>query len=195
MVLRDAFYDRDRRADRQETYDVYLGKARSDRRVVAVKPPRAADTRKVKMAETLKQVYNFDSLQTKRRFMQKVQAMNGLWEISMKPRKLVRSLSQNAFYHVAYVSPFTEWLRDEWGDPSITTEQAHIELKKAVLGVKTKVNERTGEMMELVPTTHDMDSGDFSNFLEKSAEFLARACGIVVLPSEMFFEQRDQKAS
>ena len=147
------------------------------------------------MSEPLKQVVNMDNLSVKRRFMQKVQTMNGLWEISMKPRKLVRSLSQNAFYHVAYVAPFTEWLREEWGDPSITPEQAHIELKKAVLGVKTKLNERTGETMELVPTSHDMDSGDFSNFLEKAAEFLARACGIVVLPSEMFFEQRDQKAS
>lgn len=140
------------------------------------------------MAETLKQVVNFDSLQTKRRFMQKVQTMSGLWEISMKPRKFTRSLSQNGYYFAAYVPVFTEWLRDEWGDPGITAEQAHIELKKAVLGVKTKVNNRTGETMELVPTTHDMDTMGFSNYLEKAAEFLARACGIVVLSSDLYFE-------
>src|SRR5688572_9516699 len=94
-------------------------------------------------------VLNFDSVQTKRRFMQKVQLLKGLQEVSIRPRKVTRSLNANSYYWVAVVQPFTEWLRDEWGDPSITTEQAHIELKKAVLGVKEKVNTNTGEVMEL----------------------------------------------
>jgi hypothetical protein len=147
----------------------------------------------------LKQVVNMDDVPTKRRFMQKVQTMSGLWEIQMKPRKFTRSLNQNGYYFAAFVPVFTEWLRDEWGDPSITTEQAHIELKKAVLGVRTKVSEQTGEVMELIPTTHDMDSYDFSNYLDKAAEFLARACGIVVLTPEMYFEgtpsEKRRKAS
>jgi len=138
------------------------------------------------------QVLNFDSLETKRRFMQKVQKLRGLQEVSIHPRKKTRSLNANAYYWSAYISPFTEWLRDEWGDPSITTEQAHIELKKAVLGVKEKVNTNTGEVMELVPNTHDMDKNDFANYIDKAAGFLARFAGIVVIPSEMFWEGQGQ---
>lgn len=145
------------------------------------------------MAEILKQLLNFDDLPTKRQFMQGVQTLTGLWEISMKPRRFTRSLSQNSYLHAAFVPPFTQFLRDEWGDPSITTDQAYIELKKAVLGVRTKTNERTGEVMELIPTTHDMDSETFGNFLDNSAEFLARACGIVVLSPEMYFEGKEKR--
>src|SRR6185295_1364484 len=103
------------------------------------------------------QVLNFDNLETKRRFMQRVQKLKGLQEVSIRPRQKTRSLNANAYYWVAYVQPFTEWLRDEWGDPSITTEQAHIELKRAVLGTKELVRKDTGETIELIPTTRDMD--------------------------------------
>ena len=65
------------------------------------------------MSEALKQVVNMDNLSTKRRFMEKVQTMSGLWEISMKPRRFTRSLSQNAYYFAAVCSPFAEWLRNE----------------------------------------------------------------------------------
>lgn len=137
-------------------------------------------------------VVNFDSVETKRRVMQKIQRLKGLHEVSIRPRKVTRSLNANSYYWVAVVQPFTEWLRDEWGDPSITTEQAHIELKKAVLGVKEKVNTNTGELMELVPTTHDMDKYDFANYIDKAAEFLARFAGIVVISSDLFWEGEGQ---
>lgn len=140
-------------------------------------------------------VVNLDSLETKRRLVQKISKLKGLYEISIKPRKKVRSLSQNAYYWSAFVQPWAEWLREEWGDPTITTTQAHIELKKAVLGLEVKLNERTGETLELVPESHTMDQTDFGIFLDKATEFLGRAAGIVVLPSELFFEEREKRAS
>src|ERR1041385_7272038 len=100
-------------------------------------------------------VLNFDNVQTKRRFMEKIQKLRGVYEVSISPRKKTRSLNANAYYWAAYVRPFTEWLRDEWGDPTITTEQAHALLKVRVLGPKEKVIEDTGEVIELIPTTHD----------------------------------------
>jgi hypothetical protein len=131
-----------------------------------------------------------DDLKAKRDLMTKIGTLKGLWEVSLKPRKLTRSLNQNAYYWSAYIVPFTEWLRAEWGDRSIETEQAHIELKKAVMGVREKVNERTGEVMELVPPSRTLDTGEFSVYLDGAAKFLAETCGIVVLPSELFFEQK-----
>lgn len=140
-------------------------------------------------------VLNFDSLETKRRFMQKVQKLKGLHEVSITPRKKTRSLNANAFYFAAYVQPFTEWLRDEWGDPSISTEQAHIVLKKAVLGAKEKVIESTGEVIELIPTTHDMDKDDFGIYLDKAKEWLREFAGILVLDSELFYESKEKRSA
>lgn len=140
------------------------------------------------------QVLNFDSVETKRRFMQKVQKLRGLHEVSIQPRKKTRSLNANAYYWAAYVAPFTEWLQDEWGDPTITTEQAHTVLKKHVLGVKERVLS-TGEPIELIPTTHDMDKDDFAIYLDKAKEWLREFAGILVLDSDLFWESKEKRAS
>lgn len=141
------------------------------------------------------QVLNFDNLDTKRRFMQRVQKLKGLQEVSISPRKKTRSLNANSYYWVAYIQPFTDWLRDEWGDNSITTEQAHALLKVKVLGAREKVLEQTGEIIELIPTTHDMDKYDFANYLDAAAMWLAEFCGIVVLSSDLFWESKEKRAS
>jgi hypothetical protein len=136
------------------------------------------------------QVLNLDDIEVKRRLMSKIGSMTGLWDISLTPRKLTRSLNANAYYWAAIVGPWTEWLREQWGDPTISTEQAHIELKRAVLGVREKVNENTGEVMELTPTTHDMDQEQFGLYIENATVFLADFASIVVLPSELFHERK-----
>jgi hypothetical protein len=136
------------------------------------------------------QVLNFDNLETKRRFMQKVQKLRGLQEVSIHPRKLTRSLNQNAYWHAAVVEPFKEWLREQWGDNAITHEQAHELLKRKVLGPIEKVDESTGEIYELTPTSHDMDSAEFGDLIEKSSAWMAEFCGIVVLSSDLFFESK-----
>ena len=140
------------------------------------------------------QVLNFDNLETKRRFMQKVQKLKGLQEVSISPRKITRSLNANSYYWVAYVGPFTEWLRDEWGDPTITTEQAHSLLKLKVLGAKEKAIESTGELIELIPTTHDMDKDEFGIYLDKAKEWLREFAGILVLDSDLFWESKERRA-
>lgn len=135
-----------------------------------------------------KAVYNLDDQTVKRGLMQKIGSMRGLWEVHLKPRKLTRSLNQNSYYHSAYCAVFRQWLQEEWGDPTISHLQAHIELKKNVLGVREKVNQRTGEVMELVPNTHDMTTDEFTMFLDKAAVWLAEYTGIEVLPASAFTE-------
>lgn len=144
------------------------------------------------MSETLKQVVNMDSLPTKRKFMQAVQTMTGLWEISMKPRKFTRSLSQNSYYWAAVVTPFTDWLRSEWGDSFITPEQAHEVLKEKVLGIKELVNKETGDVIEITRSSKALDTHEFGEFIDNAAAWLAEFTGIVVLPPEMFRGEEKQ---
>jgi hypothetical protein len=144
-------------------------------------------------AETLKHVVNMDNLTTKRRFMQKIQTMTGLWEISMKPRRFTRSLNQNSYYWAAVVSPFTDWLRNEWGDSSVQLEQAHELLKTKILGTKELVNKKTGEVIEITRSSKMLDTHEFGEFIENAAAWLAEFTGIVVLSSELFWEQPEKK--
>jgi hypothetical protein len=132
------------------------------------------------------QVLNFDNPDVKRRLMRRIGSLTGLYEVSIRRRKKTRSLNANSYYHVAVCAPFCEWLREQWGDPTITHTQAHELLKKQVLGVKEL--EKDGEILELIPTSHDMDQVEFGQFIEKCAAFLAEFCSIVVIPPELFFE-------
>lgn len=134
-------------------------------------------------------ILNFDDLAIKRKFMTKVGALKGLWEIDMKPRKLTRSLSQNAFYWAGVVTPFAEWLRTEWGDPSIELEQAHEMLKQKILGgVKM---ESAGIMM--IPSSRKLNTTEFSEYVDGCANWLAEFCGIVILSPDMYFEERGKQ--
>lgn len=141
------------------------------------------------------QVLNLDSVETKRRLMQRIQRLKGLHEVSIQPRKKTRSLNANAYYHVAVVAPFLEWLRENWGDTSITHEQAHELLKRKVLGTIEKVDKSTGEIFEITPTSHDMDQYEFGEFIEKAAAWLAEFAGIVVIPSEMFWDSKEKRTA
>lgn len=139
-------------------------------------------------------VLDMDSLHNKRRLMAKIGQMSGLWEFEMRPRKKKRSLNANAYYWAAFIPGWLEWLREASGEPWITAEQAHEALKKHVLGCKQIVNKGTGELVdEVAPDTHDMDTTEFAQYLDRAAEFLASFCGIVVTPSEMYFEQKEKQ--
>lgn len=148
----------------------------------------AAEPRKQNIDREPPMVVNLDNVEEKRKLMMHVGTLTGLYEVKLKQRKRTRSLDQNAYYWSAFVQPWTEWLRREYGDPSITTEQAHVTLKCAILDRRAKVNEETGVVVELVPTSHDMTTDEFSIYLDLAAKFLAEFCGIVVLEAELFCE-------
>lgn len=138
-------------------------------------------------------VLDMDSLYNKRRLMSKIQKLKGVWEFQMRPRKKNRSLNANAYYWAAFIPGWLEWLREASGEPWITAEQAHDALVKRVLGAKDIINKETGDVIdEARPSTHDMDVTEFTQYLDRAAEFLASFCGIVVLPSEVYFEKRDK---
>jgi hypothetical protein len=64
-------------------------------------------------------------------------------------------------------------------------EQAHVELKLAVLGPKEIVS-RHGESKLLVPTSHNMTTDEFAMLVDKASLWLAENCGITVIPAEVY---------
>ena len=137
---------------------------------------------------------NFDDLEAKRRLLAKIGQLRGLWEITLKQRTKTRSRNANNYYWASYIPGWLEWLREASGEPWITKEQAHEELKRRVLGTQDVVDRETGEVIAtVVPSTHDMDKHEFGEYLDRAAEFLASFCGIVVLSSDMYFDGVESK--
>lgn len=84
--------------------------------------------------------------------------------------------------------PWLEYLREVEGDPTITKEQAHLALKKAVMGSKEVTSKLTGEVIEIIPDSHTLDVDEFSWLIEAAAKWLAEFAGIIVIPAEEYFE-------
>ena len=139
-------------------------------------------------------VINFDDVGAKLRFLQAVKKLKGLHEISIRPRKKTRSLNANAYYWAAFIPDWTDWLREQYGDPTITTKQAHQLLKLRVLGPKEKILD-TGEVLEIIPETHSMDQVEFGIYLDKAKEFLQEFAQIIVLDSDLFWESKERKSA
>lgn len=132
-------------------------------------------------------VLNFDDIEIKRRFIQSLGALKGLWEVDLKPRRFVRTSRQNRYYWVAVVVPFREWLREAYGDSWITAEQAHEMLKDKLL------SGRQGELGPLPPSTALLNTADFVKYVDDAAAFLAEFCEVVVIPPDIFYQQSGEK--
>lgn len=129
---------------------------------------------------------NLSDPTVKRELMTQIGRLTGLYEFYLKPRKRTRSLDQNAYYWKAVVEPFTDWLREVYGDSQVDKEQAHEMLKVKTLGLQEK--EIDGETLSLIPRSKTLTVEEFSEYIEKCAAWLAEFCEIIVVPSEMFYE-------
>ena len=105
----------------------------------------------------------------------------GLYEVLIKPKRRTRSLNQNSYYFSAVVEPFRQWLIENWGE-NVTKDQAHETLKLALL----ERSDAGG--IELMPSTRNLDTAAFSEYLESAIQFLATKCDICVIPAEIYYE-------
>lgn len=131
---------------------------------------------------------NMSDAAAKRELMIQIGRLSGLYEFYLKPRKRTRSLDQNGYYWVAVVQPFTEWLRNVWGDSKIDKEQAHEMLKAKILGTTEKRIPDSDETLIMIPRSKTLTVEEFSEYIDKAAAWLAEFCEIIVVPSELFHE-------
>lgn len=83
------------------------------------------------------------------------------------------------------------WIREEYADPFITHDQAHEALKKIILGTRDKMLPN-GEVIEITPTSHDLEVDDFSAYIDKCKLFLSEFCNVEVLSPEEFYESKSK---
>lgn len=142
------------------------------------------------MAATEVIVLDLSDLGKKRALLQKLGALQGLHEISIKKRHRVRTNPQNAWYWACIVPALVHGIGEQWGDV-VTGEQAHEMLKARFLTVDVRrVDEQSGEVRALcyVRSTAKLDTAEFCTYCEQCRDFVAEWFGIVV-PDPGVFEE------
>ena len=132
------------------------------------------------------EIWNLAETSEKHRLMRQISSLPaGMYDVLIKPRRFTRSLNQNAYMHVAVVEPFRDWLNENWGE-RFDHDRAFETLKLAVMDIE-KV-----DGISIMPSTHKLDVGEFSEFLERAIQFLAVKCDIAVIPSDVFYNSNSK---
>jgi hypothetical protein len=115
--------------------------------------------------------------------------LEGKWRITFVKHRPRRSDRQLRYYWPCFVQPFADWLRGH-GNDHFTDEMAHEVLKKMFLE-RSVMNPATGEVMTYVASTGDLSTGEFNEYLEKVAAFLASECDFRVAEPNVFREPEE----
>jgi hypothetical protein len=134
-------------------------------------------------------IVNLSDREVKRRLMSEIGRLRGPHEILIKPIKRTRSLNANRFYFAAVVTPFRDWLRENYGDNFMTNEQAHEMLKVKILGLDERPIEGTNETIKIIPRSKTLNTAEFDEYVEKAIAWLREFPGIEVIACEEFYER------
>jgi hypothetical protein len=99
-----------------------------------------------------------------------------LYVITIDKAKSKRSILQNSYYWAVVLGAFLEGYRDTNGE-EISKEEAHETLKME-LNYKTISNEETGEVVRIPKSTADINTKEFSEYVEKCRRFISEWFGV-----------------
>lgn len=134
---------------------------------------------------------NLDDLGLKRRLLTWIGTLRGVYEVTIRPRKINRSNQANAFLWAAINTPLAEAMT-VMGDVVYLPQDAHDYLKM-IYAPKSFMDPSTGEVIRLPGDTHDMSVDEFSAYIEKCIACCARDFGLIVLTKEQWGWIPDKK--
>lgn len=109
-----------------------------------------------------------------------IQALpTGRYEFKIS-RKNKRSLPQNSYFHGPLLDQVLIGLRDAGWNNFKYPAQVKSFLKTKFLKVQ-EVNEETGEVLEYIRDTHDLNKTEFNLFIDEIAQFCSEYLGFVLL--------------
>jgi len=135
--------------------------------------------------EEQKLVLNAES---KQRLMAHIgQLPQGMYSIRIKRARLRRTQDANEYYFAAVVKPWQIWLSDQWGE-KVSKDDAHKALAGRILGMHSLAGG-----IDIPRSTANLNIAEFSAYIENCARFLAQFAGIVVIPSDVWWEMHGGK--
>lgn len=120
----------------------------------------------------------------KRLLLEQIRGLSGMHRITLTAYRPRRSDRQNRYYWPCFVQPFADYLRAQ-GD-AYTDEQAHEIFKSRFLPTTT-IDKNTGELLERVRSTTELDTVEFNEYLDRVGVWLA-GFGIIVPEPTLYRE-------
>jgi|GEM_PF-7028961 len=122
-------------------------------------------------------VINFDEFRERQSFIDRIRDLRGILKVRICKYTRGRTNPQLKYYFAAFVTPLSDWLRDQ--DENASKESAHEVLKRRFL--KREVcSAETGEIITYGGSVKDLNVEEMSLYLDQCSKFLFDYCGIQV---------------
>lgn len=126
----------------------------------------------------IENIVNFDDPRERGNLMVMLSQCKGEHRVTIVRHRKRRSDAQNAYYWAVVVPLFAEYVRTEWGEESVSNDEAHAILRDRFLS-RDLVNPVTGECVTIPGSSAKLNTVQFNEYLEKCIAFLA-SCQIRV---------------
>jgi len=126
-------------------------------------------------------ILDFSDPGHKRMALALVRGLEGLHWFEVRRCKSQRSLDQNAYMWAEVLPAIARGISQQWGE-TVTAEEAHEFCKSRFLS-RPIVDRRTGELKGYTrPSTSDLDTAEFAEYLDKLILFAAEYLNTEVKP-------------
>ncbi len=126
----------------------------------------------------MQQVIDFDNPTESRLILDHIRSLKGRHRVEVVRYHPRRTDRQNNLYWPSVVMPFAEWLSEQYGE-KFEDEDAHYLLKKTFLSRRVR-HPQTGKVVEVIGSTTQLDTAQFTEYYDKCSRLLAEYCGIEV---------------
>lgn len=110
-------------------------------------------------------------------FLNDLRRLQGIYRFEFVRFRPRRSDRQNRYFHPCVCDEFAKFLTDQ-GQPTTMLEAKEI-IKQKFLK-RNRVDPNTGEVLEYVARTRDLDTAEFNELLDQSSAWLADMFGIII---------------
>lgn len=133
---------------------------------------------------------DFNNEKDRARLWRVLKRLRGKHRVEVAQYRPRRSDRQNRFYWPCFVQPFADFLKDQ--GEAVSELDAHEILKSRYLR-KAISDPKTGEVMEWTRSTTELSTGEFNEYLDKCAAWLADMFGFI-MPNPSDYYERDTPA-
>jgi len=138
--------------------------------------------------EEIKMMMDLSDRECKRRLQVSIATMQGLYEISIVPRRATITTEQRGYYFGVVLECVRLGIKEAWGEDT-TIDECHIGMKAMFLS-KPIVNRETGEVQMMTSASiAGLDVMQMAEYIDKIIKFAAEMLNVPVPPPDKHWKE------
>lgn len=130
--------------------------------------------------------YDLSHPGVKRMILAAISNASGIHRFELTRVRDQRSHDQNSFYFGVVLKEVQAGISEAWGE-NLSTEKLHVLMRQKFL-TEPVVNMNTGEVMgEVVKSTTELDTKEFSEYIDQIAKFAGEYLGVTIPEADKYY--------